>query len=79
MASIYVHNIEAKKAWLVFGIIFAILLLIQVRAEYKLRNFSHSTDEVRKKMEELNKQYQQQMDEAKRQIEEARKEAERYK
>jgi len=71
MASIYVHNIEAKKAWLVFGILFALLVLIQIRAEYKFRNFSSSADEVRKKMEELNKQYQQQ-------LEEARKQAERY-
>lgn len=71
MASIYVHNIETKKAWLVFGILFALLALIQIRGEYKFRNFSSSADEVRKKMEELNKQYQQQ-------VEEAKKQAERY-
>ncbi len=70
-ASIHVHNIPAKKAWLVFGIIFALLAIMQIRAEYKVRNFTPSTEEVRKKMEELNKQYREQLEEAKKQIEKA--------
>ncbi|MGB4295769.1 MAG: hypothetical protein WBJ16_09050 [Smithellaceae bacterium] len=65
------HNIPAKKAWLVFGIIFALLAIMQIRAEYKVRNFTPSTEEVRKKMEELNKQYREQLEEAKKQIEKA--------
>ncbi len=75
LASIYVHSIPAKKALLVFGIIFAVILLIQLRAEYKMRNFANSADEVRKKMEELNRQYKQQLE---KQLEEAKKEAQRY-
>jgi hypothetical protein len=40
-----------------------------------MRNFTNSADEVRKKMEELNRQYKQQLE---RQLEEAKKEAQRY-
>ncbi|HDQ04725.1 MAG TPA: hypothetical protein ENN23_09235 [Deltaproteobacteria bacterium] len=73
MASIYAHNIADKKAWIVFGIIFALLLIFQIKAEYNLRNMPPTTKEVREKMEELNRQYQEHLEEAQRQAEEARK------
>ena len=32
MASVHVHRLPAEKAWLVFGIIFAVLLLLSLVA-----------------------------------------------
>jgi hypothetical protein len=77
IASRQVHNIPEQKAWLVLGIIGAIFALILITGEYKARNMAPSAEQVRKIMEETNKQYQQHLEDAKKQIEEARKEAER--
>jgi hypothetical protein len=70
IASTQVHNIPSQKAWLVFGVIGAILALIGISAEYKARNIAPTAEQYRRTAEEINKQYL-------KQIEEARKEAAR--
>jgi hypothetical protein len=70
IASTQVHNIPSQKAWLVFGIIGAILVLIGISLENKARNMAPTAEQYRKTAEETNRQYL-------KQIEEARKEAER--
>ena len=70
IASTQVHNITSQKAWLVFGIIGAVLVLIGISLEYKARSMAPTAEQYRKTAEEINKQYL-------KQIEEARKEAAR--
>ena len=70
IASTQVHNIPSQKAWLVFGIIGAALVLIGITAEYKARSMAPTAEQYRKTAEEINRQYL-------KQIEEARKEAAR--
>jgi hypothetical protein len=71
IASTNVHNIAAKKAWLVFGIIGVVLALFSLRSEYALRNISpgepwrksaeESSDAAHKQAEELRKIYERQL------------------
>jgi hypothetical protein len=70
IASTQVHNITSQKAWLVFGIIGAVLVLIGISLEYKARSMAPTAEQYRKTAEEINRQYL-------KQIEEARKEAAR--
>jgi len=70
IASTQVHNISSQKAWLVFGIIGAVLVLIGISLEYKARSMAPTAEQYRKTAEEINRQYL-------KQIEEARKEAAR--
>ena len=70
IASTQVHNIPSEKAWLVFGIIGAVLALIIISIQYNVRNMPPTAEQYRKTAEEINKQYL-------KQIEEARKEAAR--
>ena len=77
IASTQVHNIPSQKAWLVFGIIGLIFVLLSIKAEYSARNMGPTVEQWRKAAEETSKQYQQQIEEAKRLAEEARKEAAR--
>jgi hypothetical protein len=70
IASTQVHNIPSEKAWMVFGIIGAVLALIIITIQYSFRNMPPTVEQYRKTAEEINKQYL-------KQIEEARKQAER--
>ena len=70
IASTQVHNITSQKAWLVFGNIGAVLVLIGISLEYKARSMAPTAEQYRKTAEEINRQYL-------KQIEEARKEAAR--
>ncbi len=70
IASAQVHNIPSEKAWLVFGIIGAVLTLIIITMQYKARSMAPTAEQYRRTAEEINRQYL-------KQIEEARKQAER--
>jgi hypothetical protein len=70
IASTQVHNIPSEKAWMVFGIIGAVLALVIITIQYNIRNMAPTAEQYRKTAEEINKQYL-------KQIEEARKEAAR--
>jgi hypothetical protein len=60
MASIEVHGIESRKAYIVFGIIGGLLMLLQLTGEYSARQMqsrmehvSEGMQEQLKKMEEM--------------------------
>jgi len=83
IASIEVHKIPSKKAWFVFGIIGAILIIMNISAQYSARKFSKEAVKIQKQMEETSKtiqkkaeQIQKQLEEMQKQAEEARKAAE---
>ncbi len=83
IASIEVHKIPSKKAWLVFGIIGAILIIMNISGQYSARKFSKEAVKIQKQMEETSKtmqkqaeQIQKQLEEMQKQTEEARKAAE---
>ena len=67
IASKHVHNIPEQKAWLVFGIIGAILVLILIALENEARNMAPTEEEYRKKAEEINRQYLKQIEEYRKQ------------
>ena len=77
MASVYVHQIPSKKAWLVFGIIGIILALLTIRMEYKTRQMASEVGKWRKMGDDMRKEYKQSADEMKKSSEEMRKQAER--
>jgi hypothetical protein len=83
IASVEVHKIPSQKVWLVFGIIGAILIIMNISAQYSARKFSREAVKFREKMEETSKamkkqaeQMQKQTEEMQKQAEEARKAAE---
>jgi len=67
IASTQVHNIPSEKAWLVFGIIGAVLVLIIITIQYNIRNMPPTVEQYRKTAEEINKQYLKQIEEARKQ------------
>ncbi|MCJ7786225.1 MAG: YIP1 family protein [Desulfobacterales bacterium] len=76
MASVEVHKIPSQKAWLVFGIIGAILIIMNISAQITARKFSREAVKFKEKMEETSKAMKKQAEEMQRQAEEARKAAE---
>ena len=75
-ASIHVHNIPSQKAWLVFGIIFAVFALIGVYGEYKARTMRPQMEQWREMGEKMRKDYQDQAKDMAKSTEEMRKKAE---
>lgn len=72
-ASIHTHGIPSRKAWLVFGIIAAVLVIFQISAQIAARRASHNlekateswketSEQMQKAAEEMQKQMQQDMD-----------------
>ncbi|MHB1025451.1 MAG: YIP1 family protein [Desulfobacteria bacterium] len=68
-ASVAVHNIPSRKAWMVFGIIGALLVFFSISAEFAARRFARQAAEYQKQAEELRKQ----TEEFRKQAEEASK------
>ena len=75
-ASVAVHNIPSRKAWLVFGIIGGLLVFMSVSAEFAARRFARQAVEYRKQAEEAAKMMQKQTEELQKQTEIFRKQAE---
>ena len=68
-ASVAVHNIPSRKAWLVFGIIGGLLVLFNFSAELAARRFARHAAEYKKQAEELRiqtEQFRKQAEEASR-------------
>lgn len=72
-ASIHTHGIPSRKAWLVFGIIAAVLVIFQISAQIAARRASHNlekateswketSEQMQKAAEEMQKQMQQDME-----------------
>lgn len=47
-ASIEVHGIKQKIAWIVFGVLFGLLLLMNISAMYSTRNFSSEMEQLQR-------------------------------
>ena len=75
-ASVAVHNIPSRKAWMVFGIIGGLLVFFNVSAEFAARKFARDAAEYQKKAEEAEKSMQKQAEELQKQAEQFRKQAE---
>ena len=74
-ASIYVHDIPPRKAWLVFGIIAVIFALLGLFAEHKTRSMASFREEWRKLEESMGKEYQQSSRDMKKSTQETRRQA----
>jgi hypothetical protein len=77
MASIYVHNLPSQKAWLVFGIIGAILALMAISGEYRIRHASSEMDKWLKMGEDMRKEYQDNAKKMGKSADEMRKQSEK--
>ena len=62
LASIEVHRISSQKAWLVFGIIGAILILLNITGEISSRRMAREAGKYQKQMEETTKEMQKQLE-----------------
>ena len=72
IASTEVHGLPAKKAWLVFGIIGAILIVMSLGAQRAARNMTG----IGREMEEMSKDMQKQSEEMQKHAGEMQKKAE---
>jgi hypothetical protein len=72
IASTEVHDIAAQKAWVVFGIIGTIVILLSIKGEYAARNYSQEAERLKKQAGEMS-------DEMKKQAEAWKKAAEQMK
>ena len=73
IASVAVHNIPSRKAWLVFGIIGGLLVFFGISAEFAARRIGREAAEYQKKAEEAAKTMQKQTEQFRKQAEEASK------
>lgn len=76
IVSTEVHDIPARRALQVFGIIGLILTMSLLYKEYSDRTKYATPEQVRKAAEETAQEYQRHIDEARKQLEESRKKAE---
>ena len=75
IASIEVHRIPSQKAWLVFGIIGAILILLTITGEISSRRMVREAGKFQKQMEKTTKEMQKQVEEATKEMQKATEEA----
>jgi hypothetical protein len=59
VASVEVHNIAAKIAWIVFGILTALLALFQISAYQAARQMDQSDEAMQRNMGQFSKQMEQ--------------------
>jgi hypothetical protein len=75
-ASVYVHRLDARKAWLVFGVIAAVFALLGVYSQYRARHVSTEVEKWRQMGEDLKKEYGKSAEEMQKSADELRKQAE---
>ncbi len=79
-ASVEVHKLPSQKAWLVFGIIGGILILMSISSQFAARRFARQMEdtsrEMQKAAEQMQKQMQKQSEEGRKAAEEAQKQLE---
>lgn len=73
IASVEVHRIESQKAWLVFGIIGAVLILLSISSEFAARRISREATKFQKEWEERAKDIQKRAEDAQKVAEELQK------
>jgi len=71
IATIEVHQIPSQKAWLVFGIIGAVLILLTITGEISSRRMMRDAGKLQKQMEETSKEMQKQVEEASKEMQKA--------
>lgn len=71
IASVEAHKIHAKKAWTVFGIIAAILILMNISGQLAARKLSSDAGRFQQEMQEATTQMQKSTEEARKAAEEA--------
>jgi hypothetical protein len=76
IASVEVHKIPSQKAWLVFGIIGAILIIMNISAQMSARKLSKEAGKFQEKMEETSKTMKKQVEQMQKQTEDIQKQAE---
>jgi type VI protein secretion system component VasK len=76
-ASVAVHNIPSRKAWLVFGIIGGLLVFFSVSAEFAARRIGRQAAEYQKQAEEASKAMGKQSEEAAKQMQQQMEEAQK--
>ncbi|MBN1365566.1 MAG: YIP1 family protein [Syntrophaceae bacterium] len=74
-ASVRVHNLPSPKAWLVFGIIGAIIAIIGVSGEYRIRHAAPEINKWLKMSEEMRKEYQDKAKDMQKSADEMREQA----
>ncbi len=79
IASVEVHKIPSQKAWLVFGIIGAILIILSISGQITARKYSREAIKFREKMEETSKAMKKQAEQMQKQTEDMQKQAEEAK
>ncbi len=77
MASIETHAIPEKKAWMVFGIIAAILSVMSLGGQYAARKMAGNAAHYQQQMEEAGKEMQRSAEESRKAAEELSKAAQR--
>lgn len=73
IASIEVHKVPSQKAWLAFGSIGALFIIMNLSAEFSARKSVAEGMKMQQGMEKAAKEMQKQVEEMQRQAEEARK------
>jgi hypothetical protein len=76
IASVEVHKIPSQKAWLVFGIIGAILIILNISGQMTARKYSREAGKLREKMEQTSKALKEQAEKMQKQTEDLQKQAE---
>jgi hypothetical protein len=76
IASVEAHKIPSQKAWLVFGIIGAILIILSISGQITARKYSREAKKFREKMEETSKAMKKQAEQMQKQTEDLQKQAE---
>jgi hypothetical protein len=76
IASVEVHKIPSQKAWLVFGIIGAILIILNISGQITARKYSREAGKLRERMEETSKALKKQAEQMQKQTEDVQKQAE---
>jgi hypothetical protein len=77
IASVEVHKLPSQKAWLVFGIIGAIFVLLSISSEFAARRFSGEMGRLTEQMKETTETMQKQAEEAQNKALEMQKEMEK--
>ena len=75
IASVAVHNIPSQKAWLAFGIIGAILAILNISGQMTARRASKEAVIFQERMEEASKAMKQQTEQMQKQMEVIQKQA----
>lgn len=75
IATIVVHQIPSQKAWLVFGIIGALLILLTITGEISSRRMVRDVGKFQKQMEGTTKEMQKATEDATKEMQKATEEA----